>query len=161
MPTQGDHVVRVTAYDQVTAWAVDDSSLVVDTPVLASAWRNGQLTSASTSEVAVPFDENGGDVLKFKTTNSQTVVITYSAACTIIAQRGTQVRIRVAVDNAPPEAYDDFAFCSGWAPNAGFLHGGFRQVIRLVGAGEHVVQIYAKGTGPGSWNLRQSWLVVR
>jgi hypothetical protein len=56
VPTKGDHVARVNAYDQVTAWALDDSSLVIDTPILASAWRTGQLSSSSTSEVAVPLE---------------------------------------------------------------------------------------------------------
>jgi hypothetical protein len=114
------------------------------------------------SEVAVPLDESGGNVLKFQTTAaSQTVVITYSAACATNAQRGTEVRIRVAADDAPPAAYDDFALCSGLASGANFLHGGFRQTIRLVGPGEHVVRIYAKASAAGSWNLRESWLVVR
>jgi hypothetical protein len=162
VPTKGDHAARVNAYDQVSAWAVDDSSLVVDMPILASAWRNAQLQSSSTSEIVVPLDESGGEVLKFKTTAaSQTVVITYSAACAINAQLGTQVRIRVAVDDAPPVANDDFVLCSAWSSGANSLQAGFRQTIRLVGSGEHVVRIYAKASAAASWNLRESWLVVR
>ena len=34
--TKGDHAARVEAHDEVTGWAVDDSSLVVDTPILAN-----------------------------------------------------------------------------------------------------------------------------
>jgi hypothetical protein len=37
VPIKGDYAASVNAYDEVKAWAVDDSSLVVDMPVLASA----------------------------------------------------------------------------------------------------------------------------
>jgi hypothetical protein len=165
VPAKGEHTVTVSASatSGTQSWRVDDSSLVVDTSNLASAWRSAGFQSTSTSEVAVPLKDNGVKSLKFTTTTAnQRVIITHSSDCVINGPRGRWLSVRVLVDRieADPASGHDFALCSAVKP--GYITAGFRQSTIVVPTpGEHEVRLYGRASGAASWALYRQWLVVR
>ena len=167
VPTAGDHALTMFGILNVGSgsWQLDDTSIVVESAVRASALRTNAFVSTSTREIALPLTNNGAETLKFTTANpNQLVAITFDARCSIAAPRGTWVSIRVVVDGqeADPASGGDFALCSSLEPTI-FSHvTALRQsVVTVPIAGAHTVQIFAKASATADWNLDFTSVVVK
>jgi hypothetical protein len=165
--TAGSHVLKLYGVlnTGTGTWTLDDTSLVVDSAILASAARSKVFDSTSTVEVTVPLKNNGADTLQFTTTsNNQLAVINFSALCHIAGPRGRWLSVRIAVDgqNADPASGGDFALCSSIAPGLAHDTVGFRQsTFTVPAAGSHTVQVFAKASAMASWALNRTLLTVR
>lgn len=166
IPFAGAHTVGVTG--QVISgegnWRVDDSSLVITKGFLASAVNNFGFLSSSTVEVPVPLLSNGDTSLEFTTAqNNQQVKLTYNAQCAVYAERGVWLGLRMEVDGveAAPASGFDFALCSALGPKDTNNSQEFRQsVITIPNAGVHHVQVFARGSDIGDWELAPGSMVV-
>ncbi|MPZ59549.1 MAG: hypothetical protein GEU91_24350 [Rhizobiales bacterium] len=133
--------------------------------ILAATTTEAAFISTSMTDVAIPVRQNGVKVLKFTTTGpGKTLVkITYNAECVVLAPRGTYLSIRIEVDGVPTDplaAGGDFAFCSA-IDNAGATWMAVsRQSLSKVSRGEHLVRVFGRLNGPGTWAVDDSSLVV-
>ena len=167
VPTAGDHTLSMFGILNTGAgtWQFDDTSIVVESGLRASALNNTGFDSSSTAEVPVPLTGKGAETLTFKTAAAnQLVTIAYSALCRIAAPRGRWVSIRVVVDGqeAHPASGHDFALCSSLQPGIYNYVTALRQsVVTVPLAGDHTVQIFAKASAMADWGLHFTSLVVK
>jgi hypothetical protein len=166
VPTAGSHALKVFGILNVGpgSWQVDDSSVVAESAVRASAVRTS-FESSSTVEVALPLTKKGAETLTFTTAASnELVTITYSALCGIAAPRGKWVSIRIVVDGqeANPASGGDFALCSSLETGAyNYATAARQSTITIATAGDHTVQIFGKASSTAAWGLAHMSLVVK
>jgi hypothetical protein len=166
VPLAGNHTVKISArlIGGSGAWALDDSSLVVQPALAAFATREDAFQSAATdtSLVELPLKQNGAKVLNFSTgAPNERLKITYNAECVAVQGEAGNRNLLTRIDVAGFSSSVDI-LCNSVDTTGETWAGAARQlVVTIPAAGSHTAKVLgALNLGLGTWRVDDSSLVV-
>jgi hypothetical protein len=165
VPTAGNHVVTIEArlFGGAGTWKLDDSSLVVQRALNSFATREDVYQSTSTDPlILLPLKDNDATVLNVSTSQAnERLKVTYNAEC-VLAAAGKTVQVFIFVPDAAVADSTTDVFCGSVDMTGKTWAGTLRQsAVTIPNAGSHAINVQGfMNTGPGTWRLNDSALVV-
>ena len=160
----------------VTAVAALSFASTASAEILDFGTRKGPVSHTGPFEIEVPLKDSGSISPRVQFINghgyNRPVKVTYNAECSVDAERGSWLSIRIVFERADgggqvtpePASGSDFALCSALTDKGkGFWTAVSRQSIARIATGEYRVRVYGRlvnKTGAGTWRLDDSSIVV-